>query len=259
MLTLRELQAALRNALLGDAPELAAGEIAGDGLAPETRLAIYRHHVFTTLTAALKATFPVVCRLVDERFFGYAVDCYIRGQPPAAPCLFEYGATFPEFLAAFPPCRHLGYLPDVARLEWALNIAEHAADVEAMDPARLGEVPVAEMAHLTFTFEPSMSLLQSPWPVDQIWRANQDHGASGALTVDLAAGDVRLEIRRVDGIAIMRVLDAGTHALRNALAHGSTLEQAASAALATDPGFDLTQALHQLLEERTVVDFAVSN
>jgi len=72
MPTLRELQAAIGTAMLGGDAGIAAREIEPDGLAPEARLEIYRHHVLTTLASALEATFPVICRLVDRRFFAYA-------------------------------------------------------------------------------------------------------------------------------------------------------------------------------------------
>ena len=98
MPSLREVQRNVRRALLGRGDEEAAAvAVADDGLTAHARLEIYRHHVFTTLTAALQATFPVVCRLVDERFFAYAADQYIRQDPPSGPCLFEYGARFPRF------------------------------------------------------------------------------------------------------------------------------------------------------------------
>ena len=89
MPALRDVQAAFRRAVLGGDDAPAAAMVAGDGMAPDARLRVYRHHVFTTLTAALTATYPVVCRLVDERFFNYAADRYIRARPPSAPCLFE--------------------------------------------------------------------------------------------------------------------------------------------------------------------------
>src|SRR5262249_5105660 len=145
MPALRDLQLAVRDAILGDDGEAAAHHIAGDRLAPEARLEIYRHHVFTTLTSALEATYPVICRLVDHRFFAYAEARYMRAYPPTGPCLFEYGATFPDFLAVFPPCRDLGYLRDVARLEWAMNLALHAEDSTGVDPARLGELPAEDL------------------------------------------------------------------------------------------------------------------
>ncbi len=95
MSTLREVQADLRAALLGGPAGPAAAVVLEEGLAAEARLAIYRHHVFATLTDVLKASYPVVCRLVDERFFAYAADQYIRHHPPTGPCIFKYGEGSP--------------------------------------------------------------------------------------------------------------------------------------------------------------------
>src|SRR5262245_53926427 len=139
MLALHELQTAFLRPMLGPAESQLLEVIVRDGLLPAARLQIYRHHVLTSLTDVLQTTFPVICRLVDERFFRYAADAYIRQYPPEAPCLFEYGAHFPAFLATFPPCRHLEYLEDVARLEWALHRAMHAeVRTTSLDPAELG-------------------------------------------------------------------------------------------------------------------------
>jgi hypothetical protein len=261
---LRELQAELGQALLagsdGGARSGGAGiaveTVAADGLRPEARLRIYRHHVFTTLTEALRSTFPVVCRLVDERFFAYAADRFIAGTPPAAPCLFEYGAAFPDFLAAFPPCRHLEYLPDVARLEWAMNVALNADDAAPLDPAALGAVPAANAGRLVLHFHPSIALLESPWPLDRLWTANQPESDPEEV-VDLGAGGVRLEIRRRGDDVVWRTLDPATFAFRRALADGRPLEEAAGAALAVDAGFDLAAGLHDLLLEEAVVGWAL--
>ena len=77
--------------------------------------------------------------------------------------------------------------------------------------------------------------------------------------VDLASGGVRLEVRRAGDVATVSALAAADYALRTALARGATLEDAAAAALGVDPHFDLTAALHALLDERIFTGFAVSN
>lgn len=239
-------------ALLGEDEQSAAAQVLGDGLAPESRLAIYRHHVFTTLTAVLKSTYPVVCRLVDERFFGYAADRYIRLHPPDSPCLTEYGASFPEFLAEFEPCRPLAYLPGVARLEWALHSAIHAEERAALDAEALRALPPDELPQLRFRLDPSLALLASPWPIDQIWRANQPD-ADPAITVDLAAGGVWLEVRRIDEDAVVRRLDPATYRFRRALHDGRPLEEAA--ALDQDEAFDLAGAIQALFSEGLLTGF----
>jgi hypothetical protein len=256
MPVLHELQAAFLQAMFGpDEPQLLEA-IAGDGLLPAARLQIYRHHVLTSLTEVLQATFPVVCRLVDERFFRYAADAYIRQYPPKAPCLFEYGADFPAFLAAFPPCRHLAYLADVAQLEWALNTALHAEVHTPLDPAELGGLAPHDVAQLTFQFDPSVTLLDSPWPIDQIWHVHQVDEEVYA-PVDLSAGGVALEIRRWEDDVGFRRLDHSLYTFRTTLAAGHALARAAEAALAVSQEFDCVAALHELLTDSVISGFTL--
>lgn len=252
---LRELQAAFARALLGE-EGTAVPDVLGDGLAPSARVQIYRHHVLTSLTRALKDTFPVVCRLVDERFFDFAADRYIRACPPTGPCLFEYGFSFPEFLALFPPCQSLAYLPDVARLEWAINAALHARDEDPIDPACLARIGPEDLARLIARLHPSLSFIDSPWPIDRIWHANQP-GADPDLTVDLGAGGVRLQVRRCGDGVVFSALEPAVFALRRALADGCDLGEATEAALSADGDFDLTVALRRLRDERLIVDLTL--
>lgn len=259
MPALRELQAGMRDALLGGGDAAVTAAVLDDGLDASARVAIYRHHVFATLTGVLEATYPVVCRLVDERFFGWVSDRFIREHPPAGPCLFEYGGAFADFLASFPPCRDLVYLPDVARLEWALSRAESAPDAVALDARELAAVDPADTPHLRFTLDPTLTLLESPWPVDRIWRANQP-GAdqSGAdATVDLSSGGARLQVRRAGGEAVFRALDPAAFAFRRALASGATLGEAAEAALRVEADLDLGLALRSLLEDGALISFTL--
>ena len=261
MSALAELQAAFRRRLLDDVDADAAARelhalIEGDGLAPSARLMIYQHHVLDTLTAALRSVYLVTNRLVHERFFAYAADRYIREHPPGGPCLFEYGGSFPAFLADFPPCRELAYLPDVARLEWALSAAAHAADAVPLSPTALRERGADGAMQASFRLHPSVTLLESSWPVDRIWRATQPD-ADPAATVDLAAGGVCLEILRLGEEAVFRVLEPADYALRHAVAGGAPLEAAATTALARDPAFDLTRALRALFESDILIGFTL--
>jgi hypothetical protein len=257
MRTLPELQASFAAAILQEDAAPVVGVIAADGLLSAARVQVYSNHVFTSLTEALETTYPVVCRLVDRRFFGFAADRYIRSHPPAGPCLFEYGGTFPGFLASFPPCAGHPYLVDVARLEWAMNAALHAEDVPAIAPAALGTVPPEDVGRLAVQMDPSASWLYSPWPVDRIWRANQP-GADPEATVDLTVGPVQLEIRRRDDIVTLRGLGRAEFTFRAALGAVATLETAADAVITEDPGFDLTEALRVLLGDALLTGFTLA-
>jgi hypothetical protein len=251
MPALLDLQTDFRDAILGRDDTPIASAIFGDGLAPVARLSIYRNHVFASLTAALKAMYPVVCRLVDERFFAYAAHEYIRAEPPTEPCLVRYGESFPAFLESFPPCRGLPYLRDVAALEWAITRVKTALTPSPLSARSLAMVPAAAAGHVRFTFAGTIALIDSPWPVDRIWIANQD-GADPEAVIDLDAGGTRFEIRRRARDVLFQALDGALHAFRAALLAGETLDAAMQAALAHDPMFDLAVALRHLLSDGVV-------
>jgi hypothetical protein len=257
MPALLELQALFKESLLATEDPALLELVDGDGLDPRARLAVYRHHVLTTLTATLEAAYAVVCRLVDKRFFAYAADAFIRRHPPAGPCLGEYGAAFPDFLAGFPACEGLPYLPDVARLEWALHRASQEPHTAPLDRARLQDVDPSDMAQLRFVPNPSLVLLASPWPVDRIWRAHQQEDKPETLP-DLGAGSICLQILAAGEGVRLRVLEPATYAFRNALARGLTLREAAGVAFESYPSFDLAHAIQEFLEDSIFCDFTVT-
>lgn len=253
MLSLRELQAVVGAGILGDAPEKLRGVVREDGLAFDRRLQVYRNNNFISLTEVLKATFPVVCRLVDEQFFGYAADAFIRACPPRAACLSEYGDAFADFLAAFAPAQRLAYLPDVARLEWAINEAYFADDAPALDPARIAALPQERYGTLSFLLHPSCRLVGSAHPVDRIWQAHQPDGDLDT-PIDLAAGGCRLLVQRRGLDVQMTALDAAGHAFLAALEDGRSLQAAYETAAAIDGAFDLVAALAAHLARGTFSD-----
>ena len=254
--TLRELQRQLQQAVLGgDTAEIIAA-IRGDGLDPAARIGIYRNHFFATFGGLLQGIFPVVCRLVDERFFAYAAHEYLRERPPRSRCLVEFGADFADFLADFEPCKRLPYLADVARFEWALKIAASVREAAPLPRQALTEVPINDAAYIAFRLQPSLSYVISPWPIDAIWRANRK---SEVLSVNLASGGVRLEIRRAGGAVAWRRLDPATFAFRTALADGLVLAEALATATQQAPALDLAAAVQHIIAEGLVVAYWLSS
>ena len=239
MLTLDQLQHGMCAAIRGGREPELLRFIDDDGIAPEARLRIYRNHAFLSLTEALKATFPVICRLVDERFFCYAANEYIREVMPSRPCLAEYGGSFPNFLATFPACRNLVYLADVARLEWAINLAMHAEEAEPADRSALAR------PDLKLTLHPSLRLVSSQWPIEHIWHANQPD-ADPETVISLDSGAARLMVYRRSDRVVITGIEERTYAFLDAILQGvASIE----AALILDPVADLDL----LLEEGLIV------
>jgi len=252
MYSLRDLQARFSRALLHNEPGAIADAIEPDGLDPAVRLGVYRTTVMLSLTDTLAASFPVICRLVDPRFFAFAADAFIRQAPPRAACLDRYGDAFPAFLDAFPACAEYPYLGDVARLEWALHRAARAPYLQPLAPTAMAAFAPDQTADMQIALDPAVAYIESAWPVAEIWTANQPE-VLDPPPVDLAAGGVRLEVYRPDAVAEFRPLSQATFAFRRQVAAGAGLEAAVDAVLAAAPEFDLTQAFADLFADRLVV------
>jgi hypothetical protein len=230
--------------------------IADSDLDPGRRLQIYGNHYLVTLEEALGATFPAVRALVGDGFFGCAARRFAVERPPRGPCLHEYGGTFPDFLAELPEVRALPYLADVARLEWAANLAYHATDARAIALDRLAAIAPELYGHLRFGFHPAASLVASPYPLTAIWQAALP-GSDPELRVDADAGGERVLVFREADEVVFHTLDEAEYRFLATLSAAGTVGEAASAALIAAPGFDVAASLAAWLERGLFTDFVV--
>ena len=247
MPSLEALQRAFATAIVAARPTAAAAHIIDDAPGATGRLNIYQNHFRITLIEALAATFPVVKRLVGDAFFAFAVRRFIAGEPPREPRLFAYGGGFPAFLAALPQASGLVYLGDVARLEWALNAAFFADDAVPLAAADLTTLPASTLADCRFPLHPACALIRSDYPIDRIWRTNQD-GAEPDASVDLRAGGVTLLVHRDGDDVGWLALDAAAFGFIEALGAGRSLREAAGTVIDDHPAFDPTPLLALLID-----------
>ena len=257
MLMLPELHRQMRdyvvNGEIGDLEAL----IVADEIPVAQRLSVYRGNVQHALTEALRLTYPVVEKLVGTGFFDHAAAMFIRQQRPASACLNDYGAGFTDFLADFAPAANLRYLPDIARLEWAINESLHAPEMPSLDVARLAALDAAESCRLRLQPHPALRLLRLQYPVDQIWRAISGEDEAALSVIDLTAGLIHLLIfRDRRGVSIRR-LTAADWEITQQLCAGETLEAALDNILPANLG-DRTRFLAAHLAEGHFVAFSLA-
>lgn len=237
-------QAGFVAALLDPGLPVPAGLVDASGRPAGRRFDVYRNNVAGGLTRALEAGFPAVRKLVGEAFFAAMAGVFLRAHPPQSRILMLYGAGFAGFLQQFPPVAHLGYLPDVARLEQAIRESYHAADHR---PAALaGQAPEALLAR-PLRLAPSLRLVRSAWPVLSIWAANSTGGPPPVP----GPQDVLVLRRGFDPEPHLLAPGGGTFVA--ALLAGETLAAAIDAAGA---GFDAGGTLGILLAQGAVAEGA---
>jgi len=207
------------------------------------RFSVYRNNVAVSLTEAMHSAFPLIGKLLGKQNLDGLAGLYLRAHPPSSPLMMHYGAEFPEFLAGMEQLKHLGYLPDAARLDLALRRAYHAGDATPVDPAQLGALAPEALMGARLSFAPAMQVLRSPWPLFDIWRFNTEADAPKPRH---EAQDIL--ITRPEFDPVVQHLPAGGADWIDAMSRGATLEGALSTIHAQHPDFDLSHVLALLLQ-----------
>jgi hypothetical protein len=209
MRALHEFQQAFGRSVLSGGQDNLADLFVDDGVPAADRLRIYRNTARSVLTEALRLTYPAIDRLVGRDFFDMAAARFNTDQPPRSGYLNDYGATFPNFLAALPSAAALVYLPDVARFEWALSNAANAPDEPALDIMELAEVEPERHSSVGFEAHPSVHLLQLQFPADEIADAVISGDDRAMAAIDLSAGPIRVVVHRgPNGVEAERIDEA---------------------------------------------------
>lgn len=220
MLPLADMQRDFARAVL-------AGTVPGLALAPgrvpaADAMQVHRNTVIGALVNALRLTYPSIDALVGETFFDQAAAAFAQSHPPARGRLAGYGEGFIAFLADHVPS--LPYLPDVARLDWAMERATMAPDTVkrfVLDAAVTLEWPV------------SLSLLKLDYPADEIRMALGDDAA--LLAIDMRPGPRGILVWRRGGNVLTRTIRPPATAFVEAMLANGGADAALSSALAISP------------------------
>lgn len=252
---LKALQQSFLEAIYENKHDIAE-DIKENGITPELRLNVYQNNVFGAITNALRETYEAVYLLVGKEFFGYMVRRYVEEYQPVSGDLGEYGGYFPEFLSKLPECAALPYLADVAKLEWLRHLSYSAEDHKPASLSILSGITPERLEMLTFQFSPSLFLLRSEYPVNEIWEfCFKQADTDISDPIQLEGKKVNSMIYR-DGYHVTQaVLDQTSYQLLEKLQQGESIGQAidmVSDNKSTD--FDLAGFLEVLFSRKIIMN-----
>lgn len=193
------------------------------------RLALYRANLGAGWERALGEAYPVLRQLVGEECFAGLARAYGKAAPSQDPDLACFGARLADFLAGCDAAAPYPYLPDVARLEWAVHRAYLAPDATPLGLEALAALSPEALDGARFTLHPSVSLLRSRWAIAALWRAHQPGGP--ALPAHADTPCTALVVRRGWRVEVVEAGAAQAAAL-DSLAQGAGFGAALDAALA---------------------------
>jgi hypothetical protein len=209
----------------------------------EHRLALYRGNLTATWDKALSAAYPVLRQLVGAEFFSALSRAYGMAHPSTDADLNQFGGTFASFLENFEHVVGYPYMPDMARLEWALHRAYFAPDASGIDITALSP---EQLEAACFHLHPACSLFNSGWAVVPLWLAHQS-GSGVDFPAQMAAPSFAV-VARPHWKAELAPLSQAAHAALAVLSEGGTFGAALDAAFELDDDFDVAAHLRQWLD-----------
>lgn len=229
-------------ALKGDVSALTPWLRGDDGA---LRFSVYRNTVAKGLIDALAAQFPTVAKATGEAWMREAAIRFARRHPPASASLLAYGEAFPGWLETYGGASDLPWLADLARLDEAWRRSFFAADADPLPAERLAQLEPSQFAGVAAELHPACVFLEFADGVPSLWMALQadDHAAE----LDLPEGRQSIAFLRPALEVTPLVLSPGGAAFLTACARLHSLADAAEAALAREPGIDLSRLFSTLI------------
>ncbi|MCX9150793.1 DNA-binding domain-containing protein [Pseudomonas sp. TB1-B1] len=245
------VQTIFANALLAPDQPCPDGLFSSNGADPQSRFAVYRNNVHSSLINALVAAYPVTLQLVGDDFFRAMASVYVQTSPPGSPLISEYGSTFADFIQGFKPAASVPYLADIARLERHRVRAYHAADARPLDPLSVLQQlqGSTDLGQLRLQLHPSLATLTSPYAIVAIWAAHQVEGA--VATLNPWHAQAALVLRHGLEVKVFAI-DSGAAAFIDSLNQGTALEMAVAQALEASADFNLQQCLSLLISHDAI-------
>jgi Putative DNA-binding domain len=177
MLPLGELQLRFLGALDPASPPIDATLLAavnGTGsLDAAQRIRIYADMYRARLVDVLREDYPRVAAILGDADFAALACRYLARHPSTHPSVRHVGRRFADWIAG--EATVAPHVADLARLEWAHVEVFDAADAEPLRLADLESLPPDEWPALRLPLIPACLVLESAWPVHDIW-ASADPG-----------------------------------------------------------------------------------
>lgn len=209
------------------------------------RLGIYRGNLAANESRALAASHPVLRQVVGDAYFDALARAYGRAHPSRDPDLNRFGESLSHFLDGFAPADALPYVPDLARLEWAVHESHTAPDAGLPAPRLDGMSPQAFEAARA-RLHPAVRLHASRRATAPLWLAHQAPDLPFPARMDAPCHAL---VWRQGWQVRVRETTGAEHAALAQLARGATFGRALDAAFALDDAFDVGGRLRAWLEE----------
>lgn len=203
------------------------------------RLAVYAGGYFARVHDALAEIYEAVRHLLGDEAFRQLAEEYAVAYPSGEYNLTYVGRQLPGFLQGHAQTARLGFLPDLASLEWRIAMAFHAFDESPVDVQTLSEAASQDPEGLTLEFQPSAQVFTSTWPVVDLWQARRTPLVS--IDIPLEGRPQSALIYRRGSEVFCEILPKEAFVLLEGLLSGATLGRSLERLSDAEEGLPLEQ------------------
>jgi len=197
-------QQAFVDALLG------RGEAPPGLTGSERGLSAYRGNLRALAVQALSVPFARLQQTLGEDDFAALAWSFWRTHPPERGDLAHWGGALEGFLVE--RAGEDSGLPDLARLDWALHLAERAADVE-LDAESLALLGRTAPEQLWLQLRPGVTLLAQRAGPQLVWRSGWRAVSQAVCVAEAAFMQALLdEVNLADALEVAAVKGSGVPA-----------------------------------------------
>jgi hypothetical protein len=221
-------------------------------LEPSDRIDIYRTNVMSLHVSVLMSVYPVCEKILGSDYFKQIAKQYFKQHPSHSVDLNQYGDQFPNFLQQQSEQRselaEYQYLADLAQLEWQIQEVYFSADNIKLDLVEFQNACVNQAGEMSFSLQASVSILDSSYPIAELWEMHQaDHAQQQQKVV--ASKHEYLCIFRDEYQVSLRKISTHLFSLMAAIQERKTLAEIAELFL---DSHQLNIALQQLIKNQWI-------
>ena len=194
----------------------------------EERMEVYASGYLARIGETLNEVYPSIRQVLGPEKFNELSIAYAHHFPSKNYNLNYAGRYLEKFLKSTNEFNEYPFLPDSARLEWSAWEAFHAFDETPVQPEDLTRLVIDDWEKIKIEFQPSVRLVQSEWPIFDIWCDRVKTEAGVDEKNRSPRSQLTLVGRRADQVRCERV-DENQYRLLEGLLEGRTLGEVCEA------------------------------
>ncbi len=141
----------------------------------QERLQVYAEGYTARIRESIAEVYEAVRHALDAEVFDELCRAYAERTHSDDYNLNHAGKNLEEFLRTSSLSKEAPFLPDLAKFEWSLWEAFHSFDESAtFTHSDLAKMPSEDWERSTLVFQPSVRLLDSAWPVLDLWKTRRE-------------------------------------------------------------------------------------